>query len=604
MKKNVKKCFNLLFQHRDYLYIVFFSFFIGFTCLILAYGKYTSEIFNFYLCSIQLLAMNILPVCLVCLLVYSITGVKWVGILFGGGLATVLSIVNYYKLSFRDDPLYIEDLFSVFEGTMLGIQQFDLFLDFRIVAVLVVFILCIFLSYKLYTPIRKTKHRLFMVPLFAITLFLYIILGINENVYNSLKMFEGLSEYHPTESYICKGFIYPFINSIRNVIDLKPQGYDEKEIKALLDQFEEFPIEENEKVNIIAIMREAYVDFSLYNIEGLDIEDYSFYHELKESSITGKLVNNIFAGGTIKTENSFLTGNYFYKNVRKYANSHLWYFDRQGYTISGNHPFFEWFYSRDEMNEYLGFDTYEFLEDGVGAQSDSYYPEDFYLYDKIYQDLLTSAEKNSPLFSFNVTVSSHGPYFTDFMIGDKEYLTGDYSEQAKNAMNNYMSVISECDLALQKFIQKISDLKEPVIILLFSDHLPWMGNNHCYYDEMGINFDLSSAEGFMNYYSTEYLIWANQSAKNIMGREFIGKSDTISPCYLLNQLFSSCGWKGSSFLQVMDIFKETLPVITDNEHFLYRNVLTNELPYDAQEKYQDFLCLQYYWRNRFLDKNP
>ena len=36
-----------------------------------------------------------------------------------------------------------------------------------------------------------------------------------------------------------------------------------------------------------------------------------------------------------------------------------------------------------------------------------------------------------PYFSFNLTVQSHGPYYTDAYYGQYEYLTGDYSDDVR-----------------------------------------------------------------------------------------------------------------------------------------------------------------------------
>ena len=52
---------------------------------------------------------------------------------------------------------------------------------------------------------------------------------------------------------------------------------------------------EDRKINIIGLMREAYADFSLYDVEGLDVSGYDVYHALEAESYTGDLVTNIFA---------------------------------------------------------------------------------------------------------------------------------------------------------------------------------------------------------------------------------------------------------------------------------------------------------------------
>lgn len=62
-------------------------------------------------------------------------------------------------------------------------------------------------------------------------------------------------------------------------------------------------------MNIIAIMREAYMDFSRFEVEGLNRDYCSLYHQLEEESYTGDLLTNAAYGFTVYTERNFLTGN-------------------------------------------------------------------------------------------------------------------------------------------------------------------------------------------------------------------------------------------------------------------------------------------------------
>ena len=67
----------------------------------------------------------------------------------------------------------------------------------------------------------------------------------------------------------------------------------------------------------------------------------------------------------------FLTGNYQLRNFRGNANSYAWYLREQGYAIEGSHPYYQWFYNRFNINGYLGFETYRFLEGDYETMSHS-----------------------------------------------------------------------------------------------------------------------------------------------------------------------------------------------------------------------------------------
>lgn len=81
------------------------------------------------------------------------------------------------------------------------------------------------------------------------------------------------------------------------------------------------------------------------------------------------------------------------------------------------------------------------------------------------------------------------------------------------------------------------------------------------YHELDINLDFSSVDGFLNYYETRYVIHANDSAKEIFDNSFVGRGDTISPIFLMNELFENMNLNGNNYLQYMSDLKEKIDII-------------------------------------------
>ena len=117
---------------------------------------------------------------------------------------------------------------------------------------------------------------------------------------------------------------------------------------------------------------------------------------------------------------------------------------------------------------------------------------------------------------------------------------------------------------------------------------------------MGLNFDMDTEQGFRDYYSTRYLIWANDAAKAVLGNDFTGTGPTISPCYLMNLAFQQCGWEGPAFMQAMDDLREVFPVVTSNGCYVVDGMFTDQIPDDRQELFRNFEYLQYDWRTKFI----
>lgn len=575
---------------------------LGFLLLVFAYGQYSWGVFEGYLASPLILVMNILPVVALVFLFYGILGRAWLAFLAGGGVALGLSIGNYYKLCFRDDPLYFEDMLNLREAkAMAGGESYTLFLDKRIIVSLLCLALGTVLLFFLAGGVVRGWRRRGSVLLVTVLLSAAVSPAyVSGDLYESVENYAYLNRWSPTQDYISRGFFYPFLYSAKDFVDTPPDGYSAEEAEQLLSAYEDADIPEDRKVNIIAYMREAYADFSQFGIEGLDESVYDLYHQLEEESFTGTLLTNIFAGGTIDSERDFLTGNYKVRNFRSNANSYLWYLQEQGYTVEGSHPYYHWFYNRQNVNGYIGFERYRFLEGDFDALTSAYLPEDSILLPEVYSDYVKNKETGKPYFSFVLNVQSHGPYSTDSYGGDVEYLTGDYSDECKNAMNNYLSVIHDSDVQLMKLVEELRADSDPVVLVLFGDHLPWMGDNNVFYEEMGVDIDPSTEEGFRRHYSTRYLIWANDAAKELLGNDFVGEGPTISPCYLMNLTFQQLGWEGPAFMQSMEEMMEVFPVVTIHDCYVVDGVFTDSIPAERQELFDQFLYLQHYWRNEFL----
>ena len=168
-------------------------------------------------------------------------------------------------------------------------------------------------------------------------------------------------------------------------------------------------------------------------------------------------------------------------------------------------------------------------------------------------------------------------------------------------MNNYLGSVKSTSEELAAFVDSYRELDRPVVIVVFGDHNPWMGDGNSAYQEMGIDLGQDHKEGFLNYYSTRYLIWANDAAKKILGNDFAGEGPDISPCFLMNQVFQLCGWDGPAYMQYTDELMADLPVIQPNG-----TCVTAEGSYlpepegETAERILEFQQVEYYMRHAFL----
>ena len=578
---------------------------LGGLSLLYAYGTYPSILFRSYFVKGLIAFLNILPVAGLTLLLWLLTGRAWTGFLLSGIVTLGFSIGNYFKLQFRDDPVMFEDLKYLREvKAITAAAQYDLTPDKRILFG----VGCVVLgTAALWLFARGVPRKRVRLPL-ALVLCLAAVpvsrLYTDTEIYNvKTRNIDFINQWSSTQVYLSKGFVYPFLHSISTGIVRPPEGYSQAQTEALLASYTDQEIPEEERVDLITIQLEAFADFSRFEgVEGIDWDRaYAVYHELEAESLTGNLLTNIFAGGTVNTERAVLTGYADQWNYRTATNSYAWYFDSLGYNVEGSHPSYEWFYNRRNVNTYLGMETYYFQENYYGdrtpgggiATDEILMPEIFRLYEE------NRDGEGSPYFSFNVTYQGHGPYDTEEVWRGKHYTDGRYSTVTTNIVDNYLGSVSDTADQLKWLMDQLREEERPVVLLVFGDHKPWFGDGNSAYQELGVSLDTSTEEGFYNYYATRYLIWANDAARKTLDNDFVGEGPDVSSCFLMNLLFDQCGWQGDAWAQATTDIWRTLPVLTTVGGYVENGVLTENLSQAGQQALWTYQCLEYYYGTHF-----
>lgn len=603
--KKIRDCF--LFQthcdtDRKRLFWAWNCFFLvasgigtGLLSLLLAIGRYPWHIFFGYFRHPLIALLNILPVVLLILLLYCLVGRAWIAFLVGSVPVMLASVGNYFKIVCRDDPFMFADIPDI--TTALGIsERYDLSMNWR-------------LGFCLFCMVFGTLFLFFFVrgrvrPRWRLTLGAVILLSIiplvgvytSDDVYdNKTQNYEYADQWAAPQVFLTRGFVYPFLYSIKEAFPEPPQGYSEEAALEILESYTPQDIPEDKKVNVIGIQLEAFNDLERLGITGIAPEVYEKYHALEAESYTGNLITNIFAGGTVRTERAFLTGDVTLEDFRRDTGSYVWYFKDQGYHTEGIHPYHDYYYNRKNVNSYLGFDQYWFFQNRYDEINDGHIAMD----DVLFPDLLQfyqNRDKDTPYFNFTVTYQGHGPYATDALEGTDGWWDGTYSDESTYyILNNYLNSVQETAGQLWDFIQALREDEDPVVVIAFGDHNPWLGYSNSAYHDLGVNLDTSTEEGFYNYYGTRYLIWANDAAKETLNNDFTGEGPDVSPCFLMNVLFEQCGWgSGSAYMQLTGEVMEQIPVINTDGFYVENGQVTTALSDTAQELFSRLEIAQFY----------
>jgi phosphoglycerol transferase MdoB-like AlkP superfamily enzyme len=557
------------------------------------------SLFKSYFKQGMLVFMNFIPIFLLMCFIYLMSNRLWLAYLSTALIFTAIGIVNKLKLTYRDDPFTFVDIKLVRESLKMT-KTYDLSLSTRVIAMILGLIGIGIILKVFFQPKIRTKNVRMTLILFLSVLSIAIFRGyyFNPEVYAELGDKEVINVWIDSQTYQSKGLVYPFIYSIRDLKAHPPQGYDKNEAKKILNKNGYKDIPDDRKINIISVMLEAYNDFSEFKDINLNVDIYEEFHKLQKESIHGKLITNVFAGDTINTERSFLTGYFTHPGYFKETNSFVRYLKEQGYRTEAMHPITGSFYNRRNINEYLGFDKYDHYDNKYNRIQGSYLM-DIDFFDFIIEGFENSKKDNMPYFNFSVTYQNHGPY-SDEKCSDIQYLVkkDHYDNSNYNIINNYMAGINKTDAALKKLFDYFRETEEPAIIIIFGDHNPWLGKDNSVYKMLGINLNLQDIEGFKNYYQTPYLIWGNDGAKKILGKDLKGESKTMSPNFLMSELFDCLGWEGNEYMQYITKMKERFDV-NHRLYFKENNEFTTELSEENNKIWQEFKNIEYFYSNNF-----
>ncbi len=567
-------------------------------------GGYGKSLFFGYFSRPLILLLNFLPVLLLALFFFFLFNRLWVSVLGSGVLVLLLTFINFFKLKLRDDPLLATDLHYISEAAGVG-GNYDIYISLimylSIAAVVLGTVFC-----ALFLPGRVKRGGARWIA-FALTVALCA--GAYLTIYRSEKLYDRtenigryMSRWSERDQYVTRGFLYPLLYSFRGFSDGRPAGYSRAESEAYLESLGSADIPEEKKISVIAVMLEAYCDLSEYDSLKLTDDPYAFLHEIQTESAYGSLVTNIFAGGTIDTERCFMTGSTEMVKYRAPAWSLARYLSGQGYATSFCHPGYEWFYNRQNVADYLGFDVHYFYENRYTYHNDYGAMNDEHFLPDLLVQLREANAAGKPFFNMSVTYQNHGPYSdAELMYEDTYVERGSVSEASWHILNNYLAGVARTGEALRTLTEELRGDEEPVALVFFGDHKPWLGNGNSVYEELGIDFTEDPGDGFYNYYDTPWVIWLNDAARGIAGDSFTpGDKGSFSPAFLQMELFDLLGWEGSGVVRALRELRAYTDVVNVSGAVRVDGELLREPDAATAEAIARYKKLEYYLRKDYL----
>lgn len=581
-----------------------------FLCLLIGTLDFSAARFASYFRCPTIFWLNLLPVALLVALTYFLTNRAWLAYLLPAALLLTMEFGNYFKIAVRGDPFMAEDFTLLGEAAgTVGDYTLDFPPLFFVSVGLLVLTTLVLLRYA---RGRIPKRRWWVRAVgaagcIALALLSWQLWYDDAPLYDAQHNSTLFDVDREAESYASHGFFWSFLRSIDESIPQKPDDYDDAAAQSVLNAYADADIPEDKRVNVIVTMLESFSDLSALDGVSFTNDPYADLHALERESYHGVLISDTNGGGTVNAERSFITGfTYPHALYRDETWSYARWFAAQGYSVQGGHPGYDWFYDRERVNQNLGFSRYDFMENHFEAlltEGGDYHgqPNDATFFADRREDYV-NRDASQPYFAFNVSYQGHSPYDETALDGG-EYLSHDrLSDGAYYSINNYLTSVADTGRQMRAFADTFRDDDEPVVLVFFGDHKPTLGTGNRYYTELGVNVDENSPEGCRNLYSTPYLIWANDAARALLGFDFTGEGETISPCYLMTELLDCCGWDGPRWAQCQRQLRQTVPVIHRQRLYVANGVWTDAPSDEIRKQLDAYFIAQYYVRTELINE--
>lgn len=343
----------------------------------------------------------------------------------------------------------------------------------------------------------------------------------------------------------------------------EPSDYQLSDLEALQNQYSSDSVKigvTKQQPNIIAIMNESFADLRVLGEYSTNIEVLPFLDSLQENTIKGTLYSSVYGGNTANSEYEFLTGcsiAYFSERVVPYQlfmneerPSLISQMKDMGYETVFMHPYRSYSWNRPSVYSALGVDEMIYEEDMDYLEYIRAYASDASQYEYVKKYL--EADRDKPLFLFDVTVQNHGGYTGEISeLPEKISILGHEGQYTET--ENYLTLVHESDRALEELLTYLKDYEEPTIVVFYGDHQPAIETG---FIEMAMNKSESdfTLEDRQKMYQVPFFIWSNYDMKE-------EKIEKMSINYLSTLLCERLDFPMTGMQKYLQKMREELPVI-------------------------------------------
>lgn len=508
----------------------------------------------------------------------------------------VLGFANYMKMSYRQEPIYPDDLKMITEiGLLKDMTGTMLFTVILAAAGTVLGLFCWYMFRSLKKGRRFQLIRLTTL-LVAIGLLGYISNFNNPDnllrkAYNKTALW---IPYSQKMNYYNTGFIGGFLYNLKVEPMDEPEGYSKAKIKEITEKYQKLADEKNKAVeeespNIVFVMSESFSDPSRLNGVEVSGEPLADYYEVADQTYSGNMLSQNYGGGTANIEFEALTGfsmalfnaqltTPYTMLVPKMDQlpSIVSALNAQSYQTTAIHPYNTSMYKREDVYQTLGFD--QFISERTMTYTDTIENNPYISDESAYKEVVTLLkEEKAPQFIHLVTMQTHMPYNGKY---DRLGYSAEISDGSGTLdLENYLQDISYSSAALKQFTEELKNLSRRTLVVFWGDHLP------------GIYSDTIQAKNDkQTLHETQFLMF---DSKGKLEKQTTQDAIT-SPFYFAANLMEQTNQTTNGFYQLLLSLEQELPAF-ERELYYQNGQWYKEAQFNRsqQEIYDEYQLIQY-----------
>ncbi|EOB3455854.1 LTA synthase family protein [Enterococcus hirae] len=506
----------------------------------------------------------------------------------------ILGYANYLKMTYRQEPIYPDDLKMIKEFGLL--KDMTGTTSFYLLAGMILLVVaggC----WAIYRSFKKDKkfQAIRVITLFT-TIFALIYISHFNNPNNLLRKAYNKTAlwipYSQKMNYYNTGFIGGFLYNLKIDPMEKPKGYSEEKIKEITSHYQKLADEKNktaseEQPNIIYVMSESFSDPSRLNGVEITGDPLADYYAVADQTYSGQMLSQNYGGGTANIEFEALTGFSMglfnaqlttpYTMLVPKMNqlpSIVSTLKDQNYHTTAIHPYNTSMYKRKDVYEVLGFD--EFISENTMTYTDTIEDNPYISDASAYQEVMDLLkEDDTPQFIHLVTMQTHMPY--DGKYQQLEYTAKTEDNSGISSLENYLQDISYSSQSLKAFTEELKKLSRRTLVVFWGDHLP------------GIYSDtIQNSNEKHTLHETQFLMFDSQ------GELEKNEAPVTSPFYFAADLMNQTNQQTTGFYQLLLALQNELPAF-ERELYYQEGQWHREAQLNKKqaELYQAYEMIQY-----------